>query len=200
MLPIYFIYLAGDSEDKYMYEKKRMLFNSIGFVIGFTIVFVLLGATVTSLGRFLEGNRIFLQKISGLIMIIFGLNFTGIIKLGFLNIEKRINFKIGNLKFLSSVLFGMVFSFGWTPCLGAFLGSALLLAGNSTSTLQGMLLLLVYSIGLGIPFIISSIIIEKAKGAFGLIKKHGRTISIVSGILLIAAGILVFTDNLKYLI
>ena len=204
MLPIYFIYLAGTSDDKdaisKKYEKNRMLLNSIGFVIGFTIVFVLLGATVTSLGRFLEGNRVLLQKISGLVMIIFGLNFIGILKLGFLNAERRIHFKIGKLKFPSSILFGMIFGFGWTPCLGAFLGSALLLAGNSNTALQGMLLLLVYSIGLGIPFIVSSIVFEKAKGAFRLIQKHGRAISIASGILLIAAGILVFTDSLKYLI
>jgi cytochrome c-type biogenesis protein len=97
------------------------------------------------------------------------------------------------------MVFGMVFGFGWTPCLGAFLGSALLLAGSSKTIIQGMLLLLVYSIGLGIPFIVSSIVFEKAKGALGQLQKHGRVISILSGILLIAAGILVFTDRLKYL-
>lgn len=203
MLPIYFIYLAGASEDKNKLDtagRNRMILNSVGFVIGFTLVFVLLGATVTSLGHFLESNRYLLQKISGLIMIVFGLNFMGIFKIGFLNTEKRFHFKPGKLKFLSSIVFGMVFGFGWTPCLGAFLGSALLLAGSSKSMLQGMLLLLVYSIGLGIPFIVSSIVFEKAKGAFGWLQKHGRSISIISGILLIAAGILVFTDSLKYLI
>lgn len=203
MLPIYFIYLTGTTEDKNtasVPDKNRMLINSIGFVTGFTIVFVLLGATVTSLGSFLENHRILLQKISGLIMIIFGLNFIGILKLSFLNTEKRLHFKFGKMKFLSSIVFGMVFGFGWTPCLGVFLGSALLLAGNSETILQGMLLLLVYSIGLGIPFIVSSIVFEKAKGAFVWLQKHGRIISIISGILLIAAGILVFTDSLKYLI
>ena len=203
MLPIYFIYLTGTTEDKNtasVPDKNRMLINSIGFVTGFTIVFVLLGATVTSLGSFLENHRILLQKISGLVMIIFGLNFIGILKLSFLNTEKRLHFKVGKMKFLSSIVFGMVFGFGWTPCLGVFLGSALLLAGNSETILQGMLLLLVYSIGLGIPFIVSSIVFEKAKGAFVWLQKHGRIISIISGILLIAAGILVFTDSLKYLI
>lgn len=204
MLPIYFVYLAGTYENKAAvseeHDKKRMLLNSIGFVIGFTLVFVLLGATVTSLGNFLESNRALLQKVSGLIMVVFGLNFTGILKISFLNAEKRIHFKIGRLKFLSSIVFGIVFGFGWTPCLGTFLGSALLLAGNSGTILQGMFLLLVYSIGLGIPFIISAIVFEKAKGAFVKIQKYNRAISIVSGILLIAAGILVFTDSLKYLI
>lgn len=202
MLPIYFIYLAGTSEDKETPSapyKSRMLLNSIGFVVGFTIVFVLLGATVTSFGHFLESHRVILQKISGLVMIVFGLNFTGILKIGFLNTEKRFHLKIGNLKFLSSIVFGIVFGFGWTPCLGAFLGSALLMAGNSKTILQGILLLLVYSIGLGIPFIVSSIVFEKAKGAFGWLQKHSRIIGTISGILLIGAGILVFTDSLKYL-
>ena len=204
MLPIYFVYLAGTSDDKNNittdHHKNRMILNSIGFVIGFTIVFVLLGATVTSLGRFLDDNRSLLQKIGGVIMILFGLNFIGILKLGFINTEKRIRLKIGNLKFFSSILFGFVFGFGWTPCLGPLLGSALLLAGNSNTILQGMLLLLVYSLGLGIPFIVSAVVFEKAKGAFRLMQKHSRKISIISGILLIAAGILVFTDSLKYLI
>lgn len=202
MLPVYFIYLAGSPDD--IGDKKglnkRMLLNSLGFVAGFTIVFVLLGVTITSVGRLLDNNRVLLQKISGVIMMIFGLNFTGVLRIGFLNIEKRLDYKTANLKFLSSVLFGMIFAFGWTPCLGAFLGSALLMAGNSETLLKGTLLLLVYSIGLGIPFIISAIVIEKAMNVFKKIRKYSRLISIISGILLIAAGILVFTDNLKYLV
>lgn len=201
MLPIYFIYLAGKSEEdgtSPSVNKKRLLFNSIGFVIGFTLVFTALGATVTSLGHFLANHRNLLEKISGLVMIVFGLNFTGILKIGFLNREKRIDFKFNRLRFLSSIVFGMVFSLGWTPCLGAFLGSALALASNSNTILQGMLLLLLYSIGLGIPFIITAILFEEIKGAFKQIQKHSRIISIVSGVLLIVAGILVFTGTLKY--
>ncbi len=201
MLPIYFLYLAGESEEYGTLpslNKKRLLLNSIGFVIGFTIVFITLGATVTSLGHFLANHRKLLEKISGLVMIVFGLNFAGILKIGFLNREKRIDFKFSRLRFFSSIVFGMVFSLGWTPCLGAFLGSALALASNSKTILQGMLLLLLYSIGLGIPFILASILFEEIKGAFKQIKKHSRTISIVSGILLIVAGLLVFTGSLKY--
>ena len=201
MLPIYFLYLAGESDiDKTSISsrKSRLLINSIGFVIGFTIVFVVLGATVTSLGHFLTNHRNLLEKISGLIMILFGLNFTGILKIGLLNREKRMDFKFNRLRFLSSIVFGMVFSLGWTPCLGAFLGSALALASNSNTILQGMLLLLLYSVGLGIPFILTSILFEKVKGAFKQIQKHSKIISIVSGGLLIVAGILVFTGYLKY--
>ena len=202
MLPIYFVYLAGTSEngnDTIAQNRNRMILNSIGFVIGFTVVFVALGATVTSIGHFLVSNRVLLQKISGMAMIIFGLNFIGILKLGFLNGEKRINYKFSQLRFLTSIVFGVVFGFGWTPCLGAFLGSALLLAGNSKTITQGILALLIYSIGLGIPFILTAVLFDRVKGAIGQIQKHGRVISIISGILLVAAGILVFTDQLKYL-
>jgi cytochrome c-type biogenesis protein len=201
MLPIYFIYLAGVSDNKEISvsDKSRMLINSIGFVTGFTLVFVILGVTVTSLGHFLQNNRLILQRISGLVMVVFGLNFAGILRISFLNSEKRFHMETGNLKSLSSIIFGMVFGFGWTPCLGAFLGSALLMAGNSKTILQGTLLLLVYSVGLGIPFIISAIVFEKAKGAFDWLQKHSRLISIISGVLLVAAGLLVFFDILKYL-
>lgn len=202
MLPIYFLYLAGKSEKDAASpspNKNRLVLNSIGFVIGFTIVFIILGATVTSIGHFLTNHRSLLEKISGLFMIIFGLNFTGILKIGFLNMEKRIDFKFKKLRFLSSIVFGMVFGFGWTPCLGAFLGSALALASNSKTVLQGIILLFLYSVGLGIPFILASIVFEKAKEAFKQIQKHGRVISIVSGVLLIIAGILLFTGSLKYI-
>lgn len=222
MLPVYFLYLAGstgqaglgdsrgisglaghagptDTQCRSGGFKNRVLINAIGFVAGFTIVFVVLGAAATALGHFLESNRLLVQRLSGLIMVIFGLNFTGWIKLHFLDFEKRFGYSTENLKFLSSMVFGMVFSFGWTPCLGAFLGSALLLAGNSETMLEGTSLLLVYSIGLGIPFIISSMILEQLKGAFVWLQKHGRIISLISGILLIAAGLLVFFGILKYL-
>lgn len=222
MLPIYFLYLAGSaispasagqsgsagpsglpgitgSTDRSSVGKNRVLINAIGFVAGFTVVFVVLGAAATALGQFLDSNRLLVQRISGLIMVVFGLNFTGLFKLSFLNMEKRLSYKTENLRFLSSMVFGMVFSFGWTPCLGAFLGSALLLAGNSGTMLEGITLLLVYSVGLGIPFIISSMILEQLKGAFAWLQKHGGIIGIISGILLIAAGLLVFFGILKYL-
>jgi cytochrome c-type biogenesis protein len=197
----YFLYLAGESEiTSTSSGKNRLLLNSIGFVIGFTIVFVILGTTVTSLGHLLANQRNLLEKISGIFMIVFGLNFAGILKIGILNMEKRIDFKFDRLRFVSSIVFGIVFGFGWTPCLGAFLGSALALASNSKTVLQGMILLLLYSIGLGIPFILSSIAFEKVKEAFKQIQKHGRVISIVSGVLLIIAGIMVFTGSLKYIL
>lgn len=201
MLPIYFLYLAGESGKSSTLPssgKRRLVLNSIGFAIGFTIVFTALGATVTSLGHFLLTNRGILEKISGVFMIVFGLNYAGAFKIGFLNREIKMSYKFTNISFLSSILFGMVFGFGWTPCLGAFLGSALLLAGNSGTILQGVLLLLLYSLGLSIPFILSAIVFDKLKGTLKQLQKHGRVISIASGALLIVAGLLVFTGSIKY--
>lgn len=205
MIPVYLIYLAGADNDNDTSAPKpgktRLLMtNALGFVLGFTIVFVLLGATATALGQFLENNRAILQKISGIIIVIFGLNYIGLIKIGFLNTEKRLSFKINRMRFLTSVLFGFIFSFSWTPCLSSFLGPALLMAGNSETITGGLLLLLVYSIGLGIPFILSAVIFDRAKQAFDLLKRYGSAIRIISGILLIITGILIFADLMKYLI
>jgi cytochrome c-type biogenesis protein len=202
MLPIYLLYLAGNSEKDVSdnpHNKNRLVKNSIGFVIGFTIVFIILGVTVTSLGHFLTHHRSLLEKISGLLMILFGLNFTGVLKIAFLNIERRIDFKFNNLQFFSSIVFGIVFGFGWTPCLGTFLGSALALASNSKTLAEGIILLFLYSVGLGIPFILTSVAYGKVKAAFMQIQKYSRGIGIISGILLIVAGILVFTGIMKYL-
>ena len=133
-------------------------------------------------------------------MIIFGLNFAGVFRIGFLNTEKRFQPKVDNLKFFSSVLFGIIFGFGWSPCLGTFLGSALALAGNSETIPEGMLLLLVYSAGLAIPFIVSAAIFENVRTLFAWFSRNSRIISIISGILLMAAGIWFFVDGLKLIL
>lgn len=191
MLPIYFIYLAGDTEgDKGKNKKKRnLVLNSIGFVIGFTIIFVLLGATATSLGVFFKEKKSTLKIISGIIVFVFGLNYTGFIKIGILNKQKRLDFQFEKLNFLKSIIFGMVFSFAFSPCVSAFLASVLARASVSDTLIEGMLLLFIYSIGLGTPFIISAIAFENIKGVFKTIQKHNRIISIVSGGLLMLAGL-----------
>jgi cytochrome c-type biogenesis protein len=195
MLPIYFFYLAGVSSEADI-TRSKLLINSIGFVLGFTIIFVMLGATATALGSFLKENIDLFQKISGIIMIVFGLNFMGILRLNFLNYEKRFDYNVRKLNFIKSLIFGIVFAFGWTPCVGVFLASALLMAGNSDSVMQGISLLLLYSAGLGVPFIISSIIFDTVRTAFRQIQKYNRMISISSGLVLIFAGIFVLTNNL----
>jgi cytochrome c-type biogenesis protein len=190
MLPAYFSYLAGftGKEDKDGKNKKRLLINSLGFVLGFTIVFTVLGAAATSLGAFLKSYRDVLKIISGIVIIIFGLNFTGVLNIGFLNREKRFEYKFDRLRFIGSVIFGFCFAFGWTPCISYFLASILALAANSSTMAEGLLLLVVYSLGLGIPFIVSAMIFESIKEAFQFIKSNMRIINIISGVLLILLG------------
>lgn len=204
MLPIYLLYLAGTpapgSGTPDQSGKNRLIVNSLGFVTGFSIVFVALGAVAAAAGVLMQRNRALLMMISGSLMIIFGLNFAGVFRIGFLNTERRFRPKVDNLKFFSSVLFGIIFGFGWSPCLGTFLGSALALAGNSETIPEGMLLLLVYSAGLAIPFIVSAAIFENVRTLFAWFSRNSRIISIISGILLMAAGIWFFVDGLKLIL
>ena len=186
MLPVYVSYFAGGSEK----DTKKTVKNALGFILGFTIVFVLLGALAGTVGQLLRKYAVAVNIITGLIVIFFGLNFLGIFKL---NIFKGTKFgKTENMGFFSALIFGMVFSIGWTPCVGAFLGSALLLAASQGHVIEGMIMLLLYSLGLGIPFFISAMLIEKLKGAFNFIKKH-YNINTVSGSLLVVMGILMAT-------
>ena len=187
MLPIYVSYFAGGEEN----DTRRVVSNALGFILGFSVVFVLLGALAGSVGRLLSEYRTVVNVVTGIIIILFGLHFLGLFRL---DIFKGMNLKRReNMGFFSSLLFGIVFSVGWTPCVGAFLGSALLLAANQGHVMEGVLMLSLYSLGLGIPFFISALLIDKLKGAFAVIKKHYKIINAVSGCLLILIGVLMAT-------
>ena len=167
MLPVYVSYFAGGGER----DTKKTLKNALGFVTGFTLVFVAMGAFAGTIGGFLNEYQTAVNVITGLIVIVFGLHFLGVVRFNFFRgMKGEVNTK--NLGFFSSLLFGMIFSVGWTPCVGAFLGSALMLASQQGKAMVGMLMLLAYSLGLGIPFVFSAILIDKLKTAFQWIKKH----------------------------
>ncbi len=202
MLPIYVSYFAGGkgSEASDSGRGNPALRNSLGFVLGFTLVFVLLGAAASTLGVFVFQHAALFQIIGGIILVLFGLNYAGILKLDFLNIARRPGFDPSNLGFFSAVLFGVVFSIGWTPCVGAFLGSALMLAASSGTMIKGIILLLVYSLGLGIPFVLSAVLLDKLKGTFDFIKRHYRVINLISGGLLIVMGLMMMTGRLNALL
>jgi cytochrome c-type biogenesis protein len=188
MIPIYVSYFAGGGER----TTTKTLKNALGFVLGFTTVFVLLGTLAGTLGGLLIKYRIAVNIITGLIVIFFGLNYLGVFKLNiFRGIGK--NASTDNLGFFSSALFGVIFSVGWTPCVGAFLGSALMLASQQGHILAGAAMLLLYSLGLGIPFVVSAILIDKLKKTFSFIKKNYGIINKICGILLIVVGILMMT-------
>ncbi len=192
MLPIYVSYFAGGEAEK---ATAKTLKNALGFVTGFTIVFVALGALAGTFGSFLREYGTVVNIVTGLIVVFFGLNFMGVFKL---NLFKGINNPLAGkqLGFFSALLFGMVFSIGWTPCVGAFLGSALMLAAMEGHTLVGVFMLLSFSLGLGVPFVISALLIDKLKSAFNFIKKHYTVINTVCGILLVVIGILMMTGVL----
>ncbi len=186
MLPMYVSYFAG--QDKNL---KKTIINSFGFVLGFTIIFVLLGVFASTLGKLITANSKYINILFGSIIILFGMHYIGILNIKILNKSKGIKKNKDNLSFFSSIIFGMIFSVCWTPCVGVFLSSALMMSATSENILKGGMMLLIYSIGLGIPFIITSIFLERLKDTFNSIKKHYNIINKIAGIILIFSGILV---------
>ncbi len=192
MLPVYISYFAGGAEK----SSKKTLSNALAFVLGFSTVFTAMGALAGTLGRILSTYQTAVNIITGLVVIFFGLNFLGIFKL---NIFRGMNSQSqkSELGFFSSLLFGIVFSVGWTPCVGAFLGSALMLASQQGQVLTGVIMLLLYSLGLGIPFVVSAVLIDKLKGTFNFIKKNYKVINIICGSILVLVGVLMMSGLLN---
>ncbi len=193
MLPVYVSYFAAGETGR-----KRAFLNSLGFVTGFTAIFVTMGAFAGTAGRLIRGHTPVLNMVTGLIVIVLGLNFMGLLNIGFLNRAGSRRMKVKELGFFTSALFGLVFSISWTPCVGAFLGSALLIASLEGSLLKGIAMLLAFSLGLAIPFVASALLIDRLKGTFDFIKRNYRIINIISGGLLVVIGILMATGYLGY--
>lgn len=194
MLPIYLSYFAGGGER----TLRKTLTGAFGFVFGFTAVFVAMGALAGTIGSLLKAHQAAVNVISGLVVIFFGLNYLGVFKVNLFHGSSRA--AAAGTGFFSSVLLGIVFSVGWTPCVGAFLGSALMLASQQGHAAEGMAMLLAYSLGLGIPFLLSAVLIDYLKSAFDQIKMHYGVINKLSGGLLILVGILMATGTLGRLL
>ena len=191
MLPIYISYFAGGSER----STGKTLRCAFGFVLGFTAVFVAMGALAGTVGSFLVRYQTIVNLVLGGIVILFGLNYLGVLNL---NIFKGMKgqVKTADMNFLSAFLFGIVFSVGWTPCVGVFLGSALMLASQQGSALVGTMMLLCYSAGLGVPFLVSAVLIDQLNGAFSFIKRNYAVVNKICGSLLVAVGVLMATGLL----
>ena len=194
MIPIYLSYFAGGGQR----NAAKTLKGAFGFVAGFTAVFVAMGALAGTLGGFLVKYQTAVNIASGAVVILFGLSFMGLFSLNIFGGSK--GFKASDGGFFRSALFGVIFSVGWTPCVGAFLGSALVMAGQQGQMLKGMLMLLCYSLGLGIPFIFSAVLIDRLKTTFDFIKRNYDIINKISGALLIAVGIMMMTGTLGRLL
>ena len=191
MLPIYISYFGGGEQR----DLRKTLSCATGFVLGFTAVFVALGALASTLGGLLKAHQTAVNIISGLIVILFGLNYLGVLKFNLFR-GSRHSVSQGNMTFFSAFVFGIIFSVGWTPCVGTFLGSALMLASQQGHVLEGMAMLLCYSLGMGVPFLMSAVLIDKLKSAFNWIKAHYNTVNMVCGGLLVLVGILMATGVL----
>jgi len=174
---------------------RKVIINTLLFVAGFTVVFASLGATASLLGQYLVLYKTYINVVGGIIIIILGLHLAGIYRIGFLEYEKRINVQGKPLGWISSFLIGGAFAFGWTPCIGPILSSILLIAANQNTVLDGIVLLVLYSAGLGVPFLLTGIAFNYSIRVFKVIKKNYRAIELVSGLLLLFIGVLVATNQ-----
>lgn len=199
LVPAYISFISGISLDEI--EKKQKgavataVVNSLLFILGFSTVFVLMGATSTFIGGLLKEHKSIIARIGGVIIIIFGLHLTGIFKLKFLDVEKKFHLQSKPAGIIGSFLVGVVFSVGWSPCVGPFLGAAIAEASQSETVWHGMGLLLSFSMGLGIPFFLTSLFLSAFFSFFKGIRKYMRIISIASGVLLVFIGLLLLTGH-----
>jgi cytochrome c-type biogenesis protein len=198
LIPGYISYISGSSLNELVEKKNVNIIPIILFTLGFSIVFVIFGAASTYLGQVLLQNSYELRIAAGLVIIIFSLHILGLVNLKFLNYEKRIQTNVKN-NFYSPLLIGMAFAFGWTPCIGPILGSILALAATEESINKGILLLIFYSLGLALPFILSGYLIQKFLIFSKNFKKNINLISKIGGIVLFFTGILILTNQLQAL-
>jgi len=175
--------------------RRRILTSSIAFILGFTIVFVAIGATASAIGQFVNNQLPLLGRIAGAVIIVFGLHTMGVLRIEWLYQEKRVQTQRKPAGFIGAMLVGIAFAFGWTPCIGRILSGILFLAGSSDTVGQGVRLLLVYSLGLGVPFFATALAINHFFAALGRIRRHYHKVELVSGALLVAIGLLIFTNK-----
>jgi cytochrome c-type biogenesis protein len=199
LIPSYLSFITGISLEQFnsAEDSKKLrrvtVFHSLMFILGFSIIFILLGASATYLGGFLRQYQDLIAKIGGALIIIFGIHISGLLKIRFLQKEKRMHLRDKPLGYFGSALVGLTFAAGWTPCIGPILGTILVFAGTTANLFRGIFLLMSYSLGLAIPFFLTSLAVNSALPYFKKLTAHLRIISIISGIFLIAIGILLIT-------
>jgi cytochrome c-type biogenesis protein len=202
LIPGYISFVSGISVDEMRGEappatsRLQIFITSLAFVVGFSLVFVALGASATAIGKFLFARLPLFSKIAGAILIVFGLHTMGVFRLAFLETEKRVHSQRKPAGPLGAVLVGVAFAFGWTPCIGPILGGILAIAGSKNSVTEGITLLAVYSLGLGIPFLLTSLAINQFFGAARRIRRYYHAIELASGALLIVIGVLIISGEL----
>lgn len=195
LIPAYIMYLTGSTIEEEVNERRFFaLTRTLGFVLGFTIIFIIMGVSASFIGQVFVRNRDIFARVSGLVIVAFGLNMLGVFKFGILNkLNIRAPKKMTN--WFSSVLMGMAFAAGWSPCFGPVLGAILIYAGGTETLGQGILLLLIYSLGMAVPFILTSLFINKFIELMDRYEKYLKYVNIVGGVLMVAFGLLVFFDK-----
>jgi cytochrome c-type biogenesis protein len=203
LVPGYVSLISGASVEDLQTPERRMLrtvmLHSITFVLGFSVVFIALGAVATGIGQVVNEYHSLLSKIAGIIVIIFGLHLTGIWKIKALYADKRMHDVKGGSSAVGSFAVGFAFAFGWTPCIGPILATILVLAGAQQTVFKGIVLLAVYSLGLAVPFLLTSLGVDRFLSFYSRFRRHLHTVEVISGILLIAVGVLIFLNNLRLL-
>lgn len=203
LIPGYVSLISGASVEELQTSERRVLgtvmLHSITFVLGFSVVFIALGAVATGVGQVVNEYHSLLSKIAGVVVIIFGLHLTGVLKIKALYADKRMHDVKGSASALGSFAVGFAFAFGWTPCIGPILATILVLASAQGTVMKGVVLLAVYSLGLAVPFLLTSLGVDRFLSFYGRFRKHLHTVEVLSGILLIAIGVLIFLNNLKLL-
>lgn len=205
LIPSYITYITGLSFAELQDEhpthavRQQTIIHSLLFIAGFTLIFVLLGASATFIGGFLQSKMDLFRKIGGVLIVLFGIHITGLIPIGILLGEKRINIQRKPAGYIGSMLVGIAFAAGWTPCIGPILASILMVAAAEDTVVKGIVLLLIYSMGLAIPFLLSSLALHQFIVLFNRFKKYIRMFEIITGLFLIIVGIMVFTNYLTIL-
>jgi cytochrome c-type biogenesis protein len=203
LVPGYVSLISGASVEDLQSPERRMLrtvmLHSVTFVLGFSVVFIALGAVATGIGQVVNEYHSLLSKVAGIIVIIFGLHLTGIWKIKALYADKRLHDVKGGSSAVGSFAVGFAFAFGWTPCIGPILATILVLAGAQQTVLKGIVLLAVYSLGLAVPFLLTSLGVDRFLSFYGRFRRHLHTVEVISGVLLIAVGVLIFLNNLRLL-
>ncbi|HDS01593.1 MAG TPA: cytochrome c biogenesis protein CcdA [candidate division Zixibacteria bacterium] len=205
LIPGYLSFISGVSIDKLHSREdraevvKKTALTSFIFVLGFSTVFILLGASATAVGNILKEYQDIISKVFSVIIFLLALHFLGVYRLKFLAFEKKVHATVKPLNLISIYLVGMAFAFGWSPCVGPLLASVLAMAATREQVGQGVMLLSSYSLGLGIPFMATAIALNSLLGVFGWVKRHFRLIEIISGILLIIVAVLMFFGQLEVL-
>jgi cytochrome c-type biogenesis protein len=203
LVPGYVSLISGATVEDLQSSDRRLLrtvmLHSITFVLGFSVVFIALGAVATSVGQFANQYHALLTKIAGGVVIIFGLHLTGLLKIKALYADKRLHNVKGSSSVAGSFLVGFAFAFGWTPCIGPILAAILVLAETQDTVLKGILLLAIYSLGLAVPFLLTSLGVDRFLAFYGRFRRHLHTVEVISGVLLIAVGVLIFLNNLRLL-